>query len=273
MKIPRHWLWLLLTPALLGAATMFTVASFTPKRYRSEAAILVVPAQVPEAFVKSAVTTQVVERLQAIQQQILSRTRLEQLIEKHNLYPELRRSGIMEDVVERMRNDIDIAVFKGDAFKVGYQGTDPKTVMKVAENLAGLFIQESLKDREVLTEGTGQFLEGQVEDARRRFIDAQTKLESAAKMPNLSHAELAALALDVDLAKDFYKSLVMKKQESNLSTNLERRQIGEQFKLLDPARIPERPFAPNRQGMTTGGALIGFGVGLVIVLIASFRRS
>ena len=43
-----------------------------------------------------------------------------------------------------------------------------------------------------------------------------------------------------------YRSLLQKKEESQISANLEKRQIGEQFKILDPARMPERPASPDR---------------------------
>ena len=65
----------------------------------------------------------------------------------------------MEDIVERMRTrDIGIDIVKGDAFRVSYQADDPRIAMRVTERLASLFIDESLRDREVLAEGTSQFL-------------------------------------------------------------------------------------------------------------------
>lgn len=268
MKHSWNWKWLLFAPVVLGAATMFTIASLTPKRYRSEATILVVPQQVPDTYVKAAVTTPIEERLQSIQQQILSRTQLERIIEQENLYSDERRSGVMEDVVEKMRKDIEVTIVKGDAFKVRYEGAIPKTVMKVTEQLASLFISESLKDREVLTEGTNQFLESQLEDYRRR-LQEMVKHRRAGIPPE----DLETFNIENEALAAMYKSLVMKKEEANLASNLERRQIGEQFKLMDPARIADHPFAPNRPGMTIGGALIGFGVGLVLVLIVAVRRS
>ena len=65
----------------------------------------------------------------------------------------------MEDVVEHMRKDIEATPVRGDAFSVSYQGEFRRTVQKVTEKLAGMFITESLTDRERLTEGTTEFLE------------------------------------------------------------------------------------------------------------------
>src|SRR3990170_1416119 len=81
-----------------------------PNRYRAQTSIIVTPQQVPTNFVPSTITTVLAERLQMIRQQILSRTRLERIIEEFNLYPEMRASRIMEDVIEKMRNDIGVNI-------------------------------------------------------------------------------------------------------------------------------------------------------------------
>ena len=59
-----------------------------PNLYRSDTLILVVPQRVPESYVRSTVTTRIEDRLQSITQQILSRTRLERIIQDFNLYAE-----------------------------------------------------------------------------------------------------------------------------------------------------------------------------------------
>ena len=126
-------------------------------------------------------TTRIEDRLQTITQQILSRTRLERIIQDFNLYPELRKTAIMEDVVERMRGSIAVQVVKGDAFRVSFTSDDARTAMRVTERLASLFIEENLRDREVLAEGTNQFLEAQLEDARRRLVETEHKVEEYKK--------------------------------------------------------------------------------------------
>jgi uncharacterized protein involved in exopolysaccharide biosynthesis len=59
---------------------------------------------------------------------------------------------------------------------VGFTSDDPRTAMRVTERLASLFIEENLRDREVLAEGTNQFLDAQLEDARRRLIETERKV-------------------------------------------------------------------------------------------------
>ncbi len=170
--------WAIVLPFILIAVVTVVVAHFLPNRYRSETVILVVPQQVPESYVKSTVTSRIEDRLQSISQQILSRTRLERIIQDFNLYEKDRQAGIMEDVVEKMRTrDIRVETLKGDAFRIAYIGDNPLTVMRVTDRLASHFIDENLRDREILAQGTSQFLTVQVEDARRRLVEQEKKLE------------------------------------------------------------------------------------------------
>jgi polysaccharide chain length determinant protein (PEP-CTERM system associated) len=171
----RKW-WAIL-PAIAITAGVYAWVRTLPNQYRSDTLILVVPQRVPESYVRSTVTTRIEDRLQSITQQILSRTRLERIIQDFNLYSEARKNAIMEDVVDRMRGSISVQVVKGDAFRVSFTADEARTAMRVTERLASLFIEENLRDREVLAEGTNQFLEAQLEDARRRLIETERKVE------------------------------------------------------------------------------------------------
>ena len=169
--------WWALVPAVVIAAGSYVWVRTLQNQYLSDTLILVVPQRVPESYVKSTVTTRIEDRLQSITQQILSRTRLERIIQDFNLYSDVRKTAIMEDVVDKMRGSINVQVVKGDAFRVSFTSTEARTAMRVTERLASLFIEENLRDREVLAEGTNQFLEAQLEDARRRLIETERKVE------------------------------------------------------------------------------------------------
>lgn len=80
--------------------------------------------------------------------------------------------------------------------------------------------------------------------------------------------EITELMRDYDTLQQLYTGLLGKKEDSHIAANLERKQIGEQFKILDPARPAERPFSPNRFRMNMTGALLGllFGFGLAALL-------
>jgi len=443
IRIARHRLWLVVASTLVVGLATVAGTRMLQDRYRSETLILVVPQRVPESYVRSTVTSRIEDRLPSISQQILSRTRLEQIIQDFNLYPAERQTSIMEDIVSRMRRDIDVDVVKGDAFRVGYTGAEPRTVMQVTQRLASLFIDENLRDREVMAEDSYRFIDSQLDEARRRLVEHEKKLEAyrrryagelpsqmdsnlrviqgaqlqlqalaeakarsmdrrlivergiadlnasaaagvpavvspsgdtvtgtaaqqlevaqdalrqlelrltpehpdvvrtrrliavlekkaeaerlrvpfaagaappamsaseiarqnrlkeaQAELDNIARqeqrrdaeeqrvraevttyqarveasptreSELIELTRDYDTLQKTYVSLLFKQEDSKLAANLERRQIGEQFKVLDPAQLPERPVAPNRARLNMMGAVLGFalGIGLAVLL-------
>jgi polysaccharide chain length determinant protein (PEP-CTERM system associated) len=453
--ILRRRYWMLLVPFAIVSAGTAIIARRLPVLYQSQAVIQVVPQRVPENYVKATVTTRIEDRLESIKQQILSRTRLEQVIQEFNLYPDARRVDIMENVVDRMRTAVRVEVNKsGDSFTVSYRGSDPTVVTKVTASLAAQFVDESLHDREQLYEGTDQFLESQLQDARRRLEDQEQKLAAyrmkyAGQLPTQEGANLQALAgnqmqlqqladadnrdtdrrlmleralKDLELEKDtpveptasttapstpdaaplgnvqtldaakkglaqlrqrysdnwpdvqalkryvddlqkkvdaealqqpltapatsdsaaaaspavarqtkirglqadlkeidrqmaarqldekrlkdnavvlqqrvdavparesemteltrdyatlsgLYTSLLAKKEDSKLASNLERRQIGEQFKLIDPARVPEKPVSPDRPSINMYGMTVGLALGLGMIVLLEYRDS
>lgn len=170
--------WLLLAPAIVTSMVAAAYLRFVPDTFRAETTILVVAQRVPTDIIKSTVTNNVQDRLRSISQQILSRTRLEPIVLDLNLYPELRQKEPMEDVIDHMRQQVEVTTIRGDAFIVGFRSESPVLAQQVAERLASLFIEENLRDREVQAEATSQFLESQLNDARQKLIEHEKRLES-----------------------------------------------------------------------------------------------
>src|SRR5437773_5173431 len=102
----RKWLAILTFVAPLSAA--ISLIAFLPSIYRSTATVLVDRQQVPEAFVRSTVTSALETRLHTISQEILSRSRLEALINRFDLYADLRHRLPLEEVIRRMRGAIKL---------------------------------------------------------------------------------------------------------------------------------------------------------------------
>jgi len=265
----RRWKAWILVPAILGAASGAGLAARAAPVYKSETLILVVPQRVPESYVRATITTKISDRLQSISQQILSRTRLERIIQDFDLYSEERRSGgNLEEIVEMMRKNVEVKIEQSDAFRVGFIGTQPRTVMKVAERLASLFIEENLRDREVLAEGTNQFLGAVLDDVRRRLVEKNSQLR-AIKRRGAPEPEAEPLAIEYEVLQATFKDLLAQIEESHIARDLERRQIGEQFKLLDPARLPEHPIAPDWREYVGIGAGAGAATGLLLLLLGT----
>ena len=438
--------WFIVLPFVLISAATILVAALLPDRYKSEAILLIVPQRVPENYVRATVTGRLDERLRAMSQQIMSRTRLEQIIQEFNLYPDDRQTMIMEDVVERMRNeDVNIGIRGGSAsdsgaFAISYESDNPRTAMLVAERLASLFIRENIEDRAVFADMTDQFLQTQLEESRRLLADREARLAEfrrthAGRLPSQTEsnqgamlntqAQLRSLQESIDrdrdrltmlqrliadtsnlplaaqlgpvagdpqappsvakqlenaratlkmletrlkpdhpdigmakrlirdleekasaeaaqqpvtpppgpaeaaraaklaeyqaeseqiqkrvaskqederrltaamvayrdridaapglesqlteLMRDYttlqatYQNLLAKSQEAKVAANMERRQIGEQFKLIDSARLPQRPISPNRLRINMLGALAGLAIGLGFAVLLEYR--
>jgi succinoglycan biosynthesis transport protein ExoP len=183
-----------------------SVILFLPSVYRSTVTVLVDRQQVPEAFVRPTVTSALEVRLQTISQEILSRSRLDGLITRFGLYAHLKKQVSSEEVIERMRRDIQLelkGVEQKDggraatiAFALSYRGSDPQTVAQVANTLASFYIEENLKVRERQAAGTSEFLQAQLAAVKTR-LDQQEALVSAFKKRYLGELPQQ---LDVNLA-------------------------------------------------------------------------
>jgi len=180
------WLGLLLFAAPFAAMTSMTVT--LPNLYSSSATVLVEQQQVPEGFVKSSVTGEADTRLHLIREKLLNRSGLMELITQFNLYPEFRKHTHEEAVVERMRKDITLElkelqrqVYGRDGtfgFKVSYRGRDPETVSKVANTLAGQYVNENLKMRTRQASETTMVLKKQLDEVKQRHDEQERRITS-----------------------------------------------------------------------------------------------
>jgi polysaccharide chain length determinant protein (PEP-CTERM system associated) len=185
--------WVVVLPFALMAVGTFLWSQSLPNRYRSQALVLVVPPQVGENFVQPTVTESLQERLQAMRQQILSRTRLERIITDFDLYPRERKQLLMDQVIDQMRRDVRVDVAKAvvrraepGSFTVSYESENPKTAMLVTERVASLFVRENIEGRSTQADATIQFLQSQVDEAARKLQEQEAKIE-AFRRENAGH--------------------------------------------------------------------------------------
>ena len=118
---------------------------------------------------------------------------------------------------------------------------------------------------------TNQIAQKTAEGDRLRglLVAYQRRIESAPAR----EAEIAALTRDYDTLQQTYRGLLAKKQESEIAADLERRQIGAHFKVLDPAALPIEPFAPNRERLYAAAVIAAFMLSTIFALVLEqFRR-
>ena len=116
-----------------------------------------------------------------------------------------------------------------------------------------------------------QIVRKQAEQRRLETVISTSQLRIAAVPTHES--ELTELMRDYQTLQKTYESLLSKKEDSQISANLERRQIGEQFKILDPPHEPERPISPNRPLFDAIGAIVGLALGLGIAALLEYLDS
>jgi len=144
--------------------------------------------------------------------------------------------------------------------------TDPNAVLTPAQGQR----RARLKDLQLELEGLDRQLAAKraEEDRLRKQVGTyQGRLEA---MP-ARETELIELTRDYSTLQAMYSGLLAKNEESKIAANLERRQIGEQFKVLDPARRSERPFSPNRARINMVGALGGLVLGMAMAAFLAYR--
>lgn len=436
MMILRRRRWWLIVPALVLPVVVYLVSLKIDNRFTSQTLVLVEEQKVPSAYVKSMISEEITERLANMQGQILSRSRLQPLIERFGLYKD--QSGQpMELLVEEMRRNITISAVRTDfggraeglpGFNIGFTASEPRVAQQVCAEITSMFMEQNLRDRQTRAQGTTDFLSKQLEEAKQKLDEQDAKLaefkqknvgglpgqeqvnlslmmghtsqldaatqalnraiqdkaylesqlqqqlatrnadlgtttpealdrqltslqsqlvslqarytddhpdvikvkgdiakvqqrltevsnapkveskitvtdppdirqlraqihqqeqliqlktaeqESARRAMGAAQSRLQlspaveeqfkAVTRDYEIAFKFYQELLGKKTQSEMATDMERRQQGEQFRVIDPASLPEEPSFPNRPLFALGGLGIGlaFGLGMIVFL-------
>ena len=155
----------------------FAIAIILPPIYRSEATILIQDQQIPEDYVRPATKEFAEERIEKINQQVLNRPKLLNIIKEFNLYPSLQQKKTPTEMFRKMKDDISLELINAEkrakkggrlyaitvAFRLSYEGKDPQTVQKVADNLSNLYLEMDVKSREHHASVTTDFLKNELE--------------------------------------------------------------------------------------------------------------
>jgi polysaccharide chain length determinant protein (PEP-CTERM system associated) len=180
----RRWV-LIAVLALVGAPLAYGISRFLPAKYKSQTLVLVEPPAVSAKVVEPVDATSISERLASMQQQILSRTRLEPIIRQFGLYaPDVNETS-MDALVLRLQEAIEVTPVAPMAetqssnlpgFFVRVTLYDPHLAQQVCAAVTSMFIEESLRVSQQHSEMTAGFLSQQLDEAKKNLDDQDAKL-------------------------------------------------------------------------------------------------
>lgn len=231
--------WIVAVPAILLALVGFAATFVVTPQYISQTLILVEQQKVPDEYVKPVLEEDLTARLASMKEQILSRSRLEPIIERFNLYGTKKAS--MDDRIDQTRKNIDIKPIHSEmartgglpGFFISFKDSDPHTAQQVCGEIASLFVTANLNARAQTAEGTTDFLKSQLDQAKRALDDQDAKLAAfqqkyvgklpGEEMPNMNM--LTSLNTQLDAAtqslarmeqdKSYMEAMVAQQQSMN----------------------------------------------------------
>jgi polysaccharide chain length determinant protein (PEP-CTERM system associated) len=182
LAILKRRRWLLLGCIIVFPLIALGITRFITPRYQSQTLVLIEEQKVPGEFVTPIISTNIDSRLSSMKEQILSRSRIQPIIEKYNLYGTNHMN--MDDRIDATRKSIDIRPIHSvianagglPGFFISFTSTDAHTAQLVCGEITTLFLNENLKTREEEVEGTNDFLKSQLADAKRSLDDQDAKL-------------------------------------------------------------------------------------------------
>ncbi len=202
----RRWI-LIAFFAVIGPPLAYGVSLFLPSQYVSQTLVLVQQPTVPTDFVKPVDTSDISERLASMQQQILSRSRLEPIIHQFGLYPKDVNRVSIDELVVRLQKAIEVTPVQPMAetrsanlpgFFVNVKLDNPRNAQQVCTAITSMFIEQSLSTRQQHSEDTTQFLAQQLADAKAQLDQqdkalADFKLKHSGSLPDEEQTNLNLL--------------------------------------------------------------------------------
>ena len=182
--IRRHGV-LIIILAIIGAPLGYGISRLIPNRYESSTLVLVQGPSVPTDFVRPVDATSINERLASMQQEILSRTRLEPVIRQLNVFPSTINKDSMDDLVAQLQKDIEVTPVQPMAetrdaqlpgFYINVTLDNPRTAQAVCTAVTSMFIEENLRQREQQSGDTTQFMSEQLASAKAELDQQDGKL-------------------------------------------------------------------------------------------------
>jgi polysaccharide chain length determinant protein (PEP-CTERM system associated) len=179
--LKRRW-WMIAIPAIIFPIVGYGLTFLVQPQYISQTLVLVEQQKVPESYVKAVVTEDLSGRLASMKEQILSRSRLQPIIERFNLFASGKLS--MDERIDLTRKNIGITPIQSEiartnglpGFFISFKANDPRTAQLVCGEIQSLFVSENLSDRAASAAGTTEFLKSQLADAKAKLDEQDARL-------------------------------------------------------------------------------------------------
>src|SRR5258705_1961184 len=230
--IARKRKWLILLPTVaIGLSIAYAVYRL-PDVYESVTLIVVKPSTLPSGVVPTITQDSLTRQLTGIAQVVTSRSSLEPLVDRDDLYKPDRLRGVpMELIIGMMRKDhnVEVNTSRNDitnGFNITYHGRDPKITQAVTAELASKYINEQTKNTVNSTNSAKQFIDQQVRQTKEE-LDNQDKQRLAFMQKNVGNLPTEATSLVGQLTglREQQKALIaeigrMQDRSSSLSTQV-----------------------------------------------------
>jgi succinoglycan biosynthesis transport protein ExoP len=195
----RRRKWIGLAIGFIGFCGAVAIALIWPATYQSTATILIEEPDVPRDLIKSTVSTYADQRLQVIEQRVMTNQNLSDIIDRFGLFQSALATTPRSELINALRSKIDLAVLSADfvsskqnrsddrpqatiAFTVSFIDQNPQVAQQVASRITDLYLAENVQTRTEKAAGTTDFLTQQlvrlsqdVQDAEKKLTDFKTK--------------------------------------------------------------------------------------------------
>jgi polysaccharide chain length determinant protein (PEP-CTERM system associated) len=206
-RVLRRYWWILPISTVLLTLVAWVAANVLPKRYTSQTMVLIEQPTVSSKYVDPVVSDDLNHRLATMQEQILSRSRLQPIIEKLNLYPEDKNRVHMDDLVERLRSAIAIKPVEPmpgtgphqlPGFYITATFETPQLAQQVCTEITSMFLEQNARQAQQQATRTTDFLGEQLAEAKAKLDTEDAKLadfkrQYGGSLPEESQANLSIL--------------------------------------------------------------------------------
>lgn len=171
--------WLILLPMVTLTAAIGYVVYRLPSIYESTSLLTVKPPTISSNLVQPLTNEDLSQRLSTISQEVLSRSSLEPMVQKYNLYQVERASGMpMELIIERMYKNVKVELEetgndKVAAFRIRYRDRDPQAARNVTAELASKYVNAQVQNSVEIAESTNELFERQLNEKKAALDDLE----------------------------------------------------------------------------------------------------